>query len=1347
MKSLFAGVAMAGLTVILVGGAAPAQAQFRPARDGQTTQTWTGRVTSTETRQPMPGTTVTLRGLRMEVMQRAMIPSVQDIQDLATTATDSAGRYLFDVVPQVSPFMWVEATTTDGLRGSGSVNPAMGFLERNSSKRTVDIMMRQAGLVEGDVQDDFGKPMTSVTVRMSLVITPQSFNPMALVSDTTQTNGQGRFRFPQAIHGTSYQLIAETEGYLPATVEVTAPSSGTVLKLREGGASMAGVLLDFETRRPMAATTIGLMLLPKEMNRRFSMPTPKRTTTNEAGQFDVQGLSGGHYMVNVEGKGYRVMENKGSIRRTPHGPPGIALADGESTAGLEIHAFQGYTIEGRVEDLKGKPIVGAEVSSQWPGAPGGNPEQTDITNEGGRFQIKADSMTSVNNVPNVIVRATKSGYKLKLEGSRDNPGGPGQYVPVEGESVRVKNVVLKMEEALLVSGRVLTGSTPVANAHIKWWTNRNQYFPGGGEGNTIRTDKKGQFSIEVAPDEKGVVEARHPDFGSVVSEEVLVEDRSTTIPDLVLKGFARISGVVQGPDGKPFASATVNGYSMIAMANMNFGNNPDGFPLTTDQDGRFQHAKVPADLAFTLSANAPEYAPSVSQQFTLASGESKDDLVLKLQVPLTITGRVVNGKKQPLADVSINAHSRNGSDHTMSDKDGRFTLKNLGAGNYDIYCSSSMGQASGQKRGVAAGTKDLELVLQERNPERPKKSADKVLLKGTVVDSDTKKKIPGIEVRESHGTNGAVIGFSPDDPGEFTAEISSEQSLRLTITAPGYAPLNTDWISISGGEPLIERTFELEKGRSVQGRLVVDKNQPLKGVRVRLLMQGERWMAFQADPVKTTRSDDQGRFTFDSLRSGLQRLDIRPESPLATMTHEFTVTPGQSPQDLGDIVVGTGGTLNVTVKSSSTKKGLPGYNVQAYMTNGNSNERRVKVSDKEGLAVLDKLAAGDYSINVYGQDSVYVSYARQIKIESGKAEDVVVEIGTASLPGKLVRANEGIEGSIILRALKESSQNYHTQASSGSGEFKVAGMLPGEYEATGQTWGQNGNSSVKAKVTVREGTNPELILRLPAGVVSGVVVDPAGTPVEGASVGLSSSTPRTGDDSYLQYSSNLVSESDGTFRFEGVTPGTYGLTARKDGVGFALESGIQVAAGDGKVENLKVVLKKDGGTLVSVALDIETGRGIPEAWCHLSNAQGRYPHGATRKSDGTMTIENIPEGTYNVQVSSFGYSAEDKQVEIRKGETTRMESVLYVAGALRWTLSPIQGATLDGVKLRLTPDDPNSLEEPRSGTVDGQGTWVVRGLAPGQFTGTIQREGKPDIKQTINIIRREVSAVRTDLGP
>ena len=52
-----------------------------------------------------------------------------------------------------------------------------------------------------------------------------------------------------------------------------------------------------------------------------------------------------------------------------------------------------------------------------------------------------------------------------------------------------------------------------------------------------------------------------------------------------------------------------------------------------------------------------------------------------------------------------------------------------------------------------------------------------------------------------------------------------------------------------------------------------------------------------------------------------------------------------------------------------------------------------------------------------------------------------------------------------------------------------------------------------------------------------------------------------------------------------------------------------------------------GGTLVSVVLNLTNGEPVPEAWCRLTTSSGvRFDHGQKRDDEGVMRINNLPSG-------------------------------------------------------------------------------------------------------------------------
>jgi hypothetical protein len=112
-----------------------------------------------------------------------------------------------------------------------------------------------------------------------------------------------------------------------------------------------------------------------------------------------------------------------------------------------------------------------------------------------------------------------------------------------------------------------------------------------------------------------------------------------------------------------------------------------------------------------------------------------------------------------------------------------------------------------------------------------------------------------------------------------------------------------------------------------------------------------------------------------------------------------------------------------------------------------------------------------------------------------------------------------------------------------------------------------------------------------------------------------------------------------------------------------------------------------------------------------------------------MTLRHVPVGTYDVEVSAYGYSLAKRRVTVEAGKTLSIDDVLYEAGALRWTFADRAGKPLAGVECRVVPQDPTSIETPREGTANAAGLFVARGLFPGYYvvTATLGEETQESV--------------------
>jgi hypothetical protein len=137
-------------------------------------------------------------------------------------------------------------------------------------------------------------------------------------------------------------------------------------------------------------------------------------------------------------------------------------------------------------------------------------------------------------------------------------------------------------------------------------------------------------------------------------------------------GTASITGTIVDDSGAPVSGANV---SLVSP--------PRPFPgVSTGPDGTFAFTDLPAGEYF-LSAIAFGYF-SRSTQFALADGEARVvDLVLPVQNS-SITGRLVDGDGNSIADTWVDARSGPDFGAAMSGPDGSFTLSGLSAGEWTI---------------------------------------------------------------------------------------------------------------------------------------------------------------------------------------------------------------------------------------------------------------------------------------------------------------------------------------------------------------------------------------------------------------------------------------------------------------------------------------------------------------------------------------------------------------------------------------------------------------------------------------------------------------------------------------
>jgi len=285
------------------------------------------------------------------------------------------------------------------------------------------------------------------------------------------------------------------------------------------------------------------------------------------------------------------------------------------------------------------------------------------------------------------------------------------------------------------------------------------------------------------------------------------------------------------------------------------------------------------------------------------------------------------------------------------------------------------------------------------------------------------------------------------------------------------------------------------------------------------------------------------------------------------------------------------GTAKISGRVTATESGAPiaGARVVLFLTPQGARVSFARpaeaITDQDGRFAFDGLAAGGYNLDV--RKTGYVAFPDTngrphiVQVAAGQAAvnvDVQLQKG-AIIAGRVLDATGQPLADVGVMALRRTSvgsqERYLPRSGPGEtndiGEFRVAGLAPGDYIVAATPRGQSpfggpgiappaeSASRTTQVTTYYPGTRDEAtaqtihvaaaqtvdnvvftILSAPAYRISGVVVDEAGSPVAGAMVMLMHD-PRGG--SFMGPQGNARSRDDGTFVVSTVPAGTYRLSA------------------------------------------------------------------------------------------------------------------------------------------------------------------------------------------------------------
>lgn len=516
-------------------------------------------------------------------------------------------------------------------------------------------------------------------------------------------------------------------------------------------------------------------------------------------------------------------------------------------------------------------------------------------------------------------------------------------------------------------------------------------------------------------------------------------------------------------------------------------------------------------------------------------------------------------------------------------------------------------------------------------------------LRGTITDIDSGEPLEGVQV-QLHG--GWLYETMTDSNGLYVFEsVDQEGSCRIQLLAPEHVTL-ADW-ELEGNVQTVElrrgrrvvRDFALSRGVAILATIVNEGGEPVSGARVFAAYVSDEW---GKGPKRPIHSKEDGIATLGGLLADEYWVTVsHPDYALAGRS----VVLGKAEQvELVEFVLEKG--IEV-VGVATCSDGLPaaGWRIEAKPKWWHSiyswpGEDRVA---EDGTFVLPHVVPGLYRVEVYiavggGARGVWSTDAN-LPPESGLLDLRIPRpsaYGRASISGTLVFTEGHYEGGGWIHAFSDRGHFGRTHLDAGQTEFTLTDLVPGLYDVDVRVGGVKRFKNIKAP---SEGLVLEIpvghqdgmmgwaapIEELPTRVLSGIVVDEAGRPVEGVTVSNRYTQARTAEAMRL-----ATTDTEGCFTIGNLSGSETErwFVFRHPDHARTLRC-IEMAA-EGATE-AQIVLRK-GGAVEGIVYDWQ-GSPLPEADVYFMDeksfsywAQNRARLGkVTTDAFGYYRIEHLPD--------------------------------------------------------------------------------------------------------------------------
>lgn len=680
--------------------------------------------------------------------------------------------------------------------------------------------------------------------------------------------------------------------------------------------------------------------------------------------------------------------------------------------------------------------------------------------------------------------------------------------------------------------------------------------------------------------------------------------------------------------------------------------------------------------------------------------------------------------------------------------DGRFSIEDIAPGSYSA-AAAARGHLPGRVSPIvlAAGDDrdDLRIVIERGGH----------TLSGVVSD------IGGGPV---HGALVRTTAVSEGDVYEFfrapaTAVTDGDGRYALTLGDGAYLVevFHLDYVGTQTFTQIrgTDRTenFELLPGGVVYGQVRSRAtDEPIAGATVTYLAGGRsggrRGPNFDISSLglRSSISGADGRFVVRGLTTGV--IELRAFGPGYASREPTEVALGIG-EEASDIVVYVDRAFTIAgtvVDKKNPDQAIAGVLLGAFNFGGALHIARESSAD-DGSFAIHGVQNGTYFVGAAGQGRVVNVLGTNVTVDNADVEDVVVELDPGVTvrgrvePGQNARVALEVDGESIglgnvANAFAAATVRGRADA---DGNFELSGVPDGAFKLVAR--GDDGSTGALDIVIAGADQNDLVIAMESRSLLSGIVVNPAGEPLEGLYV---SARKKGGGSRSFSLASFLdgraVTGPDGQFEILGLEAGDY-LVSVSDSRGDLAWSNVKGADAE---EPRRITIEAAPRTGVRLEVEARSGtiRGVvvgpggapvADAWITARrSADGEPEAGESRRrrgrrgwsqaekpvlsdSDGAFEIRNLRDASYDLSAEGLKGEATGEVTGIKAGATgvtVRLATLARVVGKVTSQGQPVTSYV-------ISADGPTSR---RKVVANPDGSYRLTRLEAGSYTLSVVAE-------------------------